>query len=165
MRLTSINPVQIAVRSITLSCLTGFLAFTVCPISIAQPRPRPEHDGKIIRQDSTGRLFWIDQGVRRWIDANSQKIYSRLFNSVNPTVIIAAEEIMPLGSLVTDKNRLVRCSENGNPLSGRVYFLDQDQKRWVSSPNMMKKYNFNWNGIESVSCPVIGALKDGPTFK
>jgi hypothetical protein len=151
--------------SLVVCGLTSYLSLGHSQLANAQPRPRPDLNGQIVKQPESGRIFWIDEGLRRWIDGGtSSSVYTRLFVPRNDFPVAIDSTQIPLGTILSGNNRLVRCSENGNSLSGRVYFLDQGKKRRVSSPKAMSKNNFNWDRIEPISCPAVQAIPDGATI-
>ncbi|MBD1908138.1 hypothetical protein NDI37_15090 [Funiculus sociatus GB2-A5] len=151
-------------KLISTTLLASFLAVTTSHSNVpdsanAQPfaRPRPDLNGFLVRNPVNGMIFWVDRGQRRHI--LNPSVYQRLFVSNHRDYLDT--EAIQLGASINGNNRLVRCGEQGNRLSGRVYLLDQGTKRHITSPTAMKKNNFNWNGISNVDCPVLDTITNG----
>ncbi|MGA2297732.1 MAG: hypothetical protein ABSG15_09320, partial [FCB group bacterium] len=56
--------------------------------------------------------------------------------------------------------KLVKC--NTDP---KIYFLDNGIKRHITSPEVLDKYNFNFDKVNVIDCAALDAIPVGTKFK
>jgi len=118
---------------------------------------RSDLNGLLLAHPSNGKVYWIDEGKRRWIAG--PKVFALLFPGRQVQQYIDVELIEEASSL-TMENRIVLCKENGHRLNNKVYLLDQGTKRWVAGPKAFER-NFVLKAVTPISCPALVSIPDG----
>jgi len=93
---------------------------------------------KFVKYKDKEEVYLVDEGLKRYV-SNSRILG---FYGQNSDIIVLDDE--RLINLLAE-TRLIR----GKDLP-EVYFLDQQIKRWVTSPEVFEKMGFNWNEIVEV---------------
>ena len=154
--------VTIGTLVMTLVSIVQFLNVNNSQVANAQStRLRPDLNGLQLRNPGNGRIYWIDNGSLRHIV--NPTVYTSLF--IPKTLPAIDAESITAGLPVTDENRLVRCGETNHPLRGRIYFLDQGEKRHILSPAVMSKNNFNSGKVRAIDCPALTGIPDGSAIR
>jgi hypothetical protein len=123
----------------------------------AVAQPDTDFAGMRIRMPRSTRIYLVDpEGFRRWIP--DQATYTNLFrNGADVTEwdvrLIAERDQISSGAV------LVR-AEGSVP----VYVVSNGQKRWITSPEVMDKYGFEWSQIREVPPVVVDTLPTGPAW-
>ncbi|XZN98214.1 MAG: hypothetical protein ACM65K_08010 [Microcoleus sp.] len=123
----------------------------------AQPKNRSDLNGLLIAHPSNGKVYWIDEGKRRWIAGPN--VFDLLFPGRKVQEYIDVELIQEASPL-TMENRVVLCKENGHRLNNKAYLLDQGTKRWVAGPKAFER-NFVLKAVTPISCPALVSIPDG----
>jgi len=131
-------------------------AVTVTPAAGA-PAPRPDLAGQRFEDPNGPNMYLIDEdGTARYIpDPPTLEALFPDWNvgqGVDPTTIAA-------GPAITSGAYLATSSATPN-----VYLISNGQKRWVSSPAVMAKFDFAWSQLRQVPQSTLDALPNGPTL-
>ncbi len=118
---------------------------------------RPDLNGWRVKMPNSPRVYLVDQGYRRWIP--NPETYNNLFRDWNGIREFIDVNTIPEGLPIANGAILARPA--GGPA---VYFLDAGVKRWVTSPDAMDRYHFNWNRVYSVPPIVLQNISDGPAI-
>lgn len=121
---------------------------------------RPDLNGLRLILPGTAPVYLVDMGEKRWIP--NPQVYNQLFRDWNG--IIQDIDILEIttGTTIPVTAILFRCFN-----SPKVFLLDGEPphqiKRWITSPAVMDRYNFDWNKIHVFNVP-LEALNypDGP---
>jgi hypothetical protein len=131
-----------------------------------RPQPRPELNGQLIRSADTGAIFWVENGLARYIP--NMATFTRLFrNQINTAV---NPNTVKFGIPIADYSILAKCNQ-----SDAIFLLDRDQvdqgelmrglKRHITSPAAFNQNRFNPNGVKTVGCPALNQMTSGAPIK
>jgi len=114
-----------------------------------------QFDGMRVKTPNDPKIYLVDQGKRRWIP--NPPTFNNLFRNWDVYVGIDIMSI-PEGKQITDGAFL---SKGSGP---EVYLIDNGVKRWIISPAVMDKYNFDWNKIVVIPQLAINYIPTGPNI-
>jgi hypothetical protein len=115
--------------------------------------PGPELHGRRLQSPGSPAVYLILDGKRYFIpDAAT---YSNLFRHWDGIEAFDLSAISQGGTLSTYA-KLARSAEE--PV---VYLITNDRKHWITSPQAMEYYNFDWNKIVYLPRPVLDSLARG----
>jgi len=123
---------------------------------------RPDLNGLRVALPGAAPIYLIDEGMRRWIP--NPQVYDQLFKDWNGIVFDININDIDQGTNISETVILFRCYD-----SPKVFLLDgvapQQTKRWITSPEVMARYNFDWNKVHVWNVP-LSAIKypDGPNI-
>ncbi len=160
---------SIASFGAVLMTIAGSLNGVQIPSANAQairPQPRPELNGQLIRASSTGAIFWVENGLARYIP--SVATFTRLFREqINTTV---NPDTVKFGTPIADYSILAKC--NGNDA---IYLMDRGEvdrghigggfKRHIVSPEAFHRNRFNPNGVKTLDCRFLVQVPTGTPIK
>lgn len=116
--------------------------------------PRPDLAGYRVKVPKQAPIWVIDQdGYRRWIP--NPTTFNNLFRDwsvVEELDVANIAETVP----IDDGAILFKGSATAN-----VYLTDRGNKRWITSPAVMDKYNFNWGKIVVVPQILVNMIPTG----
>jgi hypothetical protein len=121
------------------------------------PAPRPDLAGLRLTPLTGGPIYLVNpEGYLQWIP--NPNTYNNLFVDWNGVerVDIAT---MPIGTALSDGAVLAK----GNA-SNAVYLVSNGKKRWITSPNAMEKYHFNWKHIFVIPQILVDSLPTGSNW-
>lgn len=109
-------------------------------------------DGTLVNVPGFHKVWVIMHGKRRHIP--DMNVFNRLFIS-NPPIIVSAEAgMIPEGQPLTADAELVSCN-------GAVYLKEGIVIKWITSPQAMTNYSFDWSKIRAISS-VSGTVTHAP---
>jgi len=109
---------------------------------------------KFIRAEGSKKIYLVLKNgtIRHMLNSRMMSIYGGKFDDV---IVVGQDVIKAL-----PRNYLIR-SERGD----KVYLLDQKIKRWVSSPQVLKKLNFDFSDVAEVKPEELESYAEGaPIF-
>jgi hypothetical protein len=116
-------------------------------------------EGKHIKGDQSDPIYLVlDQKLRH---VASPAVWEALFGKGEwkfETVPQALVDNFAKGPALDQTTPLIK--GDGDP----VYLIDEKKKRWISSPDVFKRYGFSWDTIRSVGS-VAELLPDGPKIE
>jgi len=113
--------------------------------------------GARLRQTGTAQIYLIDEdGSKRWIP--DQATYLNLFRDWASVQDVPDVSSITTGPTVTSGAYL---ATTGAATGTKVYLIDNGQKRWVTTPAVMDKFDFNWSALRPVAQSTLDALPDG----
>lgn len=124
---------------------------------------RPDINGLRLAVPLAAPVYLLDMGKRRWIP--NPTVYNQLFKDWNGIVQDIDTNEIEKGTPIPETAILFRCID-----SPKVFLLDgvapHQTKRWITSPDVMNRYNFNWDKIQvwNVSLNAI-TYPDGPNIE
>jgi hypothetical protein len=124
---------------------------------------RIDLNGLRIKLPGDPKIYLMDLGKRRWIP--NPNVYNSLFR--NWVGIIEDIDIVEIttGSQIPVTAILFRAYD-----SPKVFLLDGNPpnqvKRWITSPAVMDRYNFDWGRIHVWNVPLSALVyPDGPNIR
>ena len=141
------NPEEIQVLTEPLSFGTGV------PLE-ERITARPELNGKRIKTVDSPAIYLVIDGYRRGIPNPST--YNNLFRDWNNILISFDITSIPVAPSISSGALLVKSSD-----SNKVFLLSDGQKRHISSPKIMDKYNFNWDRVNIVAPIFLSSIPTG----
>lgn len=120
--------------------------------------PRPDLSGLRVKMPNHPEIYLIDpEGYRRWIP--NPPTYNNLFRSWDGVVIdINIDEIAQSTPL---SNGAILARAAG---TAPVYLVSNGVKRWVTSPQVMDKYNFRWDRVYELPAVAINFIPTGASW-
>ncbi len=131
-----------------------------------RPEPRPQLNGQLIRDSRTGAIFWIENGLARYVP--NMATFTRLFrHQINTTV---NPDTVKFGIPIADYSILAKC--NGKD---EIFLMDRGEvdrgelgnglKRHIISPEAFHRNRFNPNGVQTVACGFLSVVRTGAAIK
>jgi hypothetical protein len=105
------------------------------------------------RQDA---IYLIEGGVRRHIP--DPPTYNNLFPNWDGVVLDIDIDDIDLGSPINTGAIL------GKSFAPAVYLIDGNVKRWITSPDVMDRYYFDWGKIHLIDQVVLDGVPNGPNI-
>jgi hypothetical protein len=124
---------------------------------------RNDINGLRLQVPASAPIYMVDMGKIRWIP--SPQVYDQLFRDSNGIIQDIDTCEIEKGDPIPETAMLFRCID-----SPKVFLLDgqfpHQTKRWITSPDVMNRYNFDWNKITVFNTP-LDAIKypDGPDIE
>ena len=121
------------------------------------PAPRPDLAGLRLTPLTGGPIYLVNpEGYLQWIP--NPTTYNNLFIDWNGVqrVDIAT---MPIGPALSDGAVLAKGSG-----SAAVFLVSDGVKRWVTSPNAMEKYHFNWQHVYVIPQILVDSIHPGSNW-
>jgi hypothetical protein len=119
--------------------------------------PRPDLAGARIEQTGTPAIYLVDvDGTLRHVP--DPTTYNNLFRDWNGIQQLSNLSGITVGPELSSGAHLAIAQET----LVTVYLIDNNSKRWVTSPAVMDKFYFNWSQIQKVPQSTLDALHDGP---
>lgn len=124
---------------------------------------RPDINGLRLAVPLAAPVYLLDMGKRRWIP--NPTVYNQLFKDWNGIVQDIDTNEIEKGIPIPETAILFRCID-----SPKVFLLDgvapHQTKRWITSPDVMNRYNFNWDKIQVWNVPLNAiTYPDGPNIE
>ena len=120
------------------------------------PPPTGNFEGQLLRDPSTGGVYFITQGRRRHIP--DPATFAALgFDWGRVRDMPGVMSIPDAGRYPTLPGNLIR-----NPSNGAVYVLTGGVKRHVPDPNTFAAMGLRWESVRDLSPNIFGAIPDGP---
>lgn len=119
----------------------------------------PELNGQRLKLPNDPAVYLIDQGKRRWVP--DPGTYNNLFSLPILQGVGTDYNLLDidLGTQITHDAVLAQ------PVGGAaVYLIDNGVKRQINSPDIMTKYNFDWNKIQQCPHIVLDFVPSGSTI-
>ncbi len=117
---------------------------------------RTDLDGLRIRMPGTDAVYMVDQGKKRHIA--DQFVYNQLFRNWDNIHLDLDVQAIDKGPDLTHSAILFKCID-----SPKVFLLDGNLKRWIRSPAVMDRFQFNWSTIHVWNAPLSAiGYGDGP---
>jgi hypothetical protein len=120
----------------------------------AVPSVAPELNGMRVTVPGEPKVWLIDQGVRRHIP--DPTTFERLFRNWDGIQQNPAFALIDEGRPISTQAQLLTAS--GTP---KVFLVEPNSKRWITSPVVMDRYNFNWGTITWVPKFLLDAIPTG----
>jgi hypothetical protein len=109
-------------------------------------------DGTLVNVPGFHKVWVIMHGKRRHIP--DMNVFNRLFIS-NPPIISSAEAgMIPEGPVLSADAELISCN-------GAIYLKEGIVIKWITSPQAMTNYSFDWSKIRAVTS-VSGTVMHAP---
>jgi len=119
---------------------------------------RTDLDGLRFRKPGEDTVYVIDQGKKRGIP--NPGVYDALFKTWDNIHLDIDINAIDDGPAVDQTAILFRCYDNP-----KVFLFDNGKKRWIESPAVMDRFQFNWNSIHVWNTPLSAiGYPDGPTI-
>jgi hypothetical protein len=119
--------------------------------------PRPDLAGARIQQSGAPALYLVDvDGTLHHVP--DPTTYNNLFRDWNGIQQLSNISGITVGQELSSGAHLAIAQET----LVKVYLIDNNSKRWVTSQAVMDKFYFNWNQIQKVPQSTLDALHDGP---
>jgi hypothetical protein len=124
---------------------------------------RTDINGLRLKVPLADPTYLLDMGKIRWIP--NPAVYNQLFRDWNGIVQDIDTKEIDEGDPIPVTAILFRCID-----SPKVFLLDgvspHQTKRWITSPAVMDRYNFDWNKIQVFNVP-LDAIKypNGPDIE
>lgn len=120
--------------------------------------PRPDLSGLRVKMPNQPAIYLIDpEGYRRWIP--DPPTYNNLFRSWGGVVVDINIDEIASSTPLSDGAILAR-AEGAAP----VYLVSNGIKRWITSPQVMDKYNFNWDRVYVLPGVLIDSIPTGANW-
>jgi hypothetical protein len=121
------------------------------------------YNGYRVKSPDRPEIYLIDNGKRRHI--TNPDVYNQLFRNWDGIHTVIDIENIPLGSAIREGTGLFKTSK-----SNKVFWLDKEHdnkvvKRWITSPQAMDKYNFNWDKVATVYDYFADGIRDGSNIQ
>jgi len=118
---------------------------------------RADLDGLRVRMPGSDAVYLIDQGMKRWIP--SPAAYERLFRNWGNIHLDLHLDLIDSGSDFCDGVALLKCDVAYSPsgalmqgplivLSDSLYQTNPTNLRWIASPAVMERYQFDWSKVQ-----------------
>jgi hypothetical protein len=117
---------------------------------------RPDLNGQILFNEVLGHTYFIDEGFRRRIP--NTDTYIKLF-AQNKALKYPDTELILSGADISVNAVLVKGSR-----SVKHYFIENFQKRWITSEIAMSKYSFNKAGLATYEQSIVDQIPEGKPF-
>ena len=121
-----------------------------------------EQNGLRVQAPGSPAIYLVEGGERRWIP--NPETVTNLFADYGLVTVDIGSLSIPLGANISDRAILSHCNTAGHPDSGAVFLIDSGTKRHIVSPEIMTKYNFNWNAVVNVPCILLQYIPNGPAL-
>ena len=121
-----------------------------------------ELNGLRVQAPGTAAIYLVEGGERRWIP--NPDTLNNLFADPSLTTVDIGSLSIPLGNNITNGAILSHCDTAGHPDSGAIFLIDSGTKRHIANPEIMNKYNFNWNTVVNVPCILLQYIPSGPAL-
>ena len=127
---------------------------------VSLTKPGPELHGRRLQSPGDPAVYLVLDGKRYRIP--DEATYANLFRDRSRIETIDLSAI-PVGGTLSGYAKLARSAD-----APAVYLLTNDRKHWITSPQAMDHYNFDWNKIAILPRPVLdsqprgGDLSTGP---
>ena len=111
-------------------------------------------DGVRPRDTTTGRIYLVLDGALRWVP--NVATYVNLFENWTSVTPVPSASAYKIGAPITDGAYLA----GGSP-DGRIFFVVDGTKRWITSPAVFSRFGFNAGAIRSLTPAQLAAIPDG----
>lgn len=113
-------------------------------------------EGKRIRGDASDPVYLVLDG--KLCHIANPAVYEALFGTSSITFETVPQQMVdnfPKGAQLNRRTPLVKGFDDP------VYLIDQDKKRWLSSPDVFNRYKFSWDKIVKIG-DVVDLVATGP---
>ena len=119
---------------------------------------RPELAGMRVKGVNDPPIYLIDNdGTRRWVtDPTTFNSLFRNWNGIEEFADINAIDRGP------DIHGAILAKD---PNLAPVFLIDNGHKRWITSPQVMDKFNFSWDTIWKIPDVALRAIPNGPDIR
>lgn len=118
---------------------------------------RPDLAGLRLTPLTGGPIYLVNpEGLLQWIP--NPNTYNNLFKDWNGVYRVDTATL-PIGTALSDGAVLAK----GNA-SNAVYIVSNGKKRWITSPDAMNKYYFNWSHVYVVPQILINSIPTGSSW-
>jgi hypothetical protein len=107
--------------------------------------------------------YLIDQGQKRAIPDDAT--YQRMFRYNALDVYVGGRGVIPdmFINEIDDGPAITSGAFLAEPIGDpHVYFVDGNSKRWITSPEAMDRYYFDWGLIQKLPAAALNAIPNGP---
>jgi hypothetical protein len=116
--------------------------------------PRPELNGRRLQQVGDSAVYLVMDGMRHFIpDADT---YTNLFRSWDGISQVTDLQRISTGDQLSSGAILARAGNDN-----KVYLISSGVKRFITSPQVMDKYYFNWDKVISLPTVVVSSIPSG----
>ncbi|WP_228014760.1 type II toxin-antitoxin system ParD family antitoxin [Fortiea sp. LEGE XX443] len=116
--------------------------------------PLHEFNGLRVKLPGQPEVYLVDGGYRRWIP--NPETYNNLFRDWNNIIEEMTVANIPIGSSISDGAVLAKGYG-----TAAVFLIEQGQKRWITSPEAMDKYNFSWQRVYQIPNILLDSISTG----
>lgn len=109
------------------------------------------------RVKSGASIYLIDDGMARHIP--DPQTYNRLFRAWDQYADLNLSSFR-VGPSISSRAFLMRA--DGRP---EVYFVEYGTKRWISTPQVMERYYFNWDAVRVVPMSELRKYQTGAPLR
>ncbi|MGW1071890.1 hypothetical protein [Streptomyces sp. NPDC002537] len=118
---------------------------------------RPDLNGRRLKGLGEDAVYLILDGKRRWIP--NPATYDNLFRGWD-----GIQSVVDINSIDNGGQLSNGAFLGKSPDAPEVYLISNGEKRWITSPAAMDKYDFAWNKIRGLSQVAIDAMRNGPSI-
>ncbi len=115
---------------------------------------RHDLDGLRMQLPGNPAIYLIMDGMKHWIP--DPPTFNNLFRDWSGIVQDPHLNEIDNGPQISEGAVLAQ-AQGAAP----VYLIDQNHKRWITSPATMDRYNFNWNRVNHVAPILVEAIPAG----
>ena len=115
---------------------------------------RDDLDGSLLTPPNGGPVYLVMFGELHWIP--NPGTYDNLFTSWD--VIVKSTDLPSIDRGFDFSNGALLVRGVG---SAPVYLVTGQSRFWVTSPDAMTKYHFNWNKVDVVPDTLVNAIPQG----
>jgi hypothetical protein len=111
-------------------------------------------DGRRVVEPASGAVYLMIGGALRHIP--NPATYNNLFRDWKGIGTLGNLAGQHKGPPLTDRAHLAK----GTP-DGRIFLIGDNQKRWIRSPAVMDRYQFNWGAVRTLPADLLAIVPDG----
>jgi hypothetical protein len=120
--------------------------------------PRPDLSGLRVKSPNQPAIYLIDpEGYRRWIP--NPQTYNNLFRGWDGVIVDINIDEIAASTPLSDGAILARADG-----TAPVYIVSNGIKRWITSPQAMDKYDFNWARVYVVPGVLVDSIPTGASW-